>query len=537
MKKYIFMTLLIWFCTVLGSIGWNIENNKREFESIARESAKAFFNQIIITRYWNSIHGGVYVPITEETQPNEYLDDPLRDLVATNGIKLTKINPSFMTRQISEIASEKNNVQFHITSLNPLRPGNKPADWEKSWLHSFKTGIKEQSSFIKTIKEEKLIYRYMAPLYVKQSCLKCHEKQGYKSGDVRGGISVTLSYLKPLRNLFIYVYHGIAFMIGAAGFLFAGMLLNRSHKSLVDSNQIKQEALTKTMILAKDLEKKHEELAQNHKQLKTIYKKLEITQVQMLQNAKMASVGQLAAGIAHEINNPMGFITSNLNTFKQYIDRMGKYVDFQSEIIKSFDAEDQVIETKNHYKVDYIFKDSKELLDESVDGANRVSEIVQNLMSFSGIDKEKVLNLDINECIENTLKIVSNELKGKATIIKNYGDIPPIECNAQELNQVLMSILINASQAIEEKGEITVKTEQISNTIHASISDIGVGIKSENIEKVFEPFYTTREIGKGKGLGLSICYEIIKKYEGQILVESEYGKGTTFTIIIPIKNR
>ena len=537
MKKYIFIVLLIWAFTVLVSLGRDLEDNKREFEGIAKESAKAFFNQIIITRFWNAFHNGVYVPITEKTKPNPYLVDPLRDLTTTNGIKLTKINPAFMTRQISEIALEKSSIQFHITSLNPLRPGNKPTPWEESWLNSFEKGTKEQSSFVhlNIDNDKKFLYRYMEPLHVEKPCLSCHEKQGYKLGDVRGGLSITLSYLKPPRNHSIYARHGIGFMIGLGGFLFAGILIGGSHKSLVNSNQKKQEALTKTIILSKDLKKKNEELDENHQKLKDTYKKLEITQVQMLQNEKMASIGQLSAGIAHEINNPLGFITSNLSTLREYIDRMVKYVDFQSEIIKSLNAENQVAGTKKHFKVDFIIEDSKELLNESVDGTNRVSEIVKNLISFSRIDKENVIDININECIENTLRFIWNELKQKAIVIKNFGDTPLTVCNAQELNHVFMNIIINASQSIEKKGEITIKTEQVLNYIHISISDTGTGIKSQDIGRIFEPFFTTKDVGKGKGLGLAMCYDIIKRHEGEILVESEYGKGTTFTIIIPIK--
>jgi two-component system NtrC family sensor kinase len=274
-----------------------------------------------------------------------------------------------------------------------------------------------------------------------------------------------------------------------------------------------------------------------NRQLEEAYKELKATQSTILQHEKMASIGQLAAGIAHEINNPMGFISSNLGTLQKYVERLTEFIRQQSETLTAINNAsvlEQLSKTHEKLKISYILKDAKELIKESLEGAERVKKIVQNLKSFSRVDEAEYKYADINECIESTLNIVWNELKYKATVKKEYGDIPPIKCYPQQLNQVFMNLLINAAHAIEKQGEIRIKTWNGKKTINISISDTGCGIPEDNLGRIFEPFFTTKEVGKGTGLGLSISYDIIKKHNGEITVESEVGKGTTFTLSIPV---
>jgi hypothetical protein len=192
MKTKSYIVILFWLLVVGGAFGKNYSSETKAHNDLALQTSRAFFDQIVLSRAWNAGHGGVYVPVTENTQPNPYLDDPLRDLETSKGLKLTKINPAFMTRQIAEIAANEKGVQFHITSLKPIRPGNKPADWKRIWLESFEKGIMEQGGFVRG--DSNTNFRYMAPLITESSCLKCHAKQGYKVGDIRGGISVILPF-------------------------------------------------------------------------------------------------------------------------------------------------------------------------------------------------------------------------------------------------------------------------------------------------------------------------------------------------------
>jgi PAS domain S-box-containing protein len=266
------------------------------------------------------------------------------------------------------------------------------------------------------------------------------------------------------------------------------------------------------------------------------YEELKVSQLKILQQEKMASIGQLAAGVAHEINNPMAFIASNLGTLDKYINRLVDFIQTQSEVIKSLKNSDTVKklkEKRKELKLDHVIEDVKGLIAESLDGSERVKKIVYELNCFSRMDEEEYKEADIDECIESAINIVRNELKYKATLKKDYGNLPPIKCYPQQIAQVFMNLLINAVNSIEEQGAITIKTWNKDGSIWVAISDTGVGIPQESLSKIFEPFFTTKEAGKGTGLGLSITYEIIQRHKGDITVKSEVGKGTTFTIRIP----
>ena len=292
------------------------------------------------------------------------------------------------------------------------------------------------------------------------------------------------------------------------------------------------------------LEAANAELTQLALRLESAYEDLKSAHLQVLQQEKMASIGQLAAGVAHEINNPMGFIISNLNTLKKYADRISGFVRLQSELLNDLaDLDDTCYqravegmqEHKKAMKLDYVMDDLPLLLLESLDGAERVKAIVQNLKSFSRVDaSERRTVADINGGLESTINLIWNELKYKAVVRKEYGSIPATECNLGQMNQVFLNILMNAAQAIETQGTITVKSWSERETIYVAISDSGPGIPAETLQRVFEPFFTTKEVGEGTGLGLSIAYDIVKKHQGRITVESDLGKGTTFTIAVPV---
>ncbi len=282
-------------------------------------------------------------------------------------------------------------------------------------------------------------------------------------------------------------------------------------------------------------------LETQHTDLENAYNELKMVQSQVLQQEKMASIGQLAAGVAHEINNPMGFIISNLNTLKRYIEKVSEYLTIQTATVErcskqcgNTDIITEIAEKRKELKIDYITKDLNNLINESLEGADRVKKIVQDLKNFSRVDESEFKTADINSGLESTINIVWNELKYKATLVKEYGDIPLTVCNPGQLNQVFMNLLVNAAHAIAKQGEILVRTWHEGRMINITISDTGFGISEENQKRIFEPFFTTKEVGKGTGLGLSIAYDIIKKHNGMIKVDSEVGKGTTFTISIPV---
>jgi two-component system NtrC family sensor kinase len=258
--------------------------------------------------------------------------------------------------------------------------------------------------------------------------------------------------------------------------------------------------------------------------------KIKNTQNQLVQSAKLASLGELVAGIAHELNNPIGFIYSNIGHLKEYSQSLFKIID-QTRQNK---AELDLLVIEEDY--DYIKKDLPKLIQSCEEGSNRAKDIVLGLRNFSRADEEKTQAFDINTGIDSTLKLITGELKNKVLVRKDYNEVPKINCNINQMKQVFMNILTNAAQAIQDQGDIFIKTEFLSEEkiVRIEIKDTGMGIEKENLEKIFDPFYTTKTVGEGTGLGLSISYGIVKSHGGQIAVESEVGQGTRFIIDLPI---
>ena len=252
-------------------------------------------------------------------------------------------------------------------------------------------------------------------------------------------------------------------------------------------------------------------------------KALKETQAQLVQSEKMASLGTLVAGVAHEINTPVGAISSMYDTQVRAVDRL-------KATLNTISTGD----TEEHQKVDELFKIIEDANRVIASGTDRVTNIVRRLKSFARLDEAELQTVDIHEGLEDTLIIVHHELKHKAVVDLNFGDIPPISCYPRQLNQVYLNLLVNAIQAIEDKGTITITTFKKKNHVHIQFKDTGIGIPAKVLNKIFDPGYTTKGVGVGTGLGLSICYQIVKDHHGDILVESKVGKGTAFTIILPM---
>ena len=261
--------------------------------------------------------------------------------------------------------------------------------------------------------------------------------------------------------------------------------------------------------------------------------------MQLLQSEKLAAIGQLAAGIAHEINNPIGFVNSNLNTLNGYLrdvfcvmDACDAALDEKLLPVKTLQ---NLRELKQAKQLDYLRSDIPELIAESRDGLSRVRDIIQDLKDFAHADKNDWELGDLHKGLDSTLNIIANELKYHCTVTKQYGEIPPIYCLPSQLNQVFMNLLINAAQAIETKGDIHILTGCAGQDVWVEISDSGKGIALENLPRLFEPFFTTKPVGKGTGLGLSISQNIVRKHGGRIEVVSQLGVGSRFRIWLPIR--
>ena len=257
-----------------------------------------------------------------------------------------------------------------------------------------------------------------------------------------------------------------------------------------------------------------------------------------MHSEKMASIGVLATGIAHEINNPMAFISSNLMTLEKYLRKIQQYFGFLSQTVEP-GLSDELLgalnEKKQNCKMEFIVQDAVDLVAESTSGAERIKKIVQDLRLFARSDSDEPESFDIHDYIENTINIIWNELKYKAQLQKNYGHVPAMVGFPQKLSQVVMNLLVNAAHAIEKQGTITITTSSRDRDVYVAIADTGCGIPEKNLAKIFEPFFTTKEAGKGNGLGLSIASDIVtKKLKGTLSVESRIGAGTTFTLRLPV---
>lgn len=278
------------------------------------------------------------------------------------------------------------------------------------------------------------------------------------------------------------------------------------------------------------IEKRNSELLILNDQLRNV-------QNQLLQSEKMASIGQLAAGIAHEINNPIGYVSSNLGALVGYLTDIFGLIDKYESIFHPHMEEHSILaKERKNIDFDFIKEDINSLINESREGIKRVKNIVQNLKDFSRTDSNQTWEYaDIHSGINSTLNIVQNEIKYKAEVIREYGDLPLVNCVISQLNQVFLNMLVNASHAIEKQGKIYIRTRCVDQQVCISFSDNGKGIAAEHVNRIFDPFFTTKPIGQGTGLGLSLSYGIIQEHHGRIEVRSVLGEGTTFDIWLPIQ--
>jgi len=285
------------------------------------------------------------------------------------------------------------------------------------------------------------------------------------------------------------------------------------------------------------------ELKSTNDELTTTLEDLKQTQSQLVESEKMASLGQLTAGIAHEINNPINFVTSNINPLKRDIDMVFDALTIIETVGLSdspiADKRKQIQEYKDDLDFDYLTTEINHLINGINEGANRTAEIVKGLRIFSRLDEDDLKRADINEGLESTM-IIANNLLSKIKITRNYGDLPPVECYPGKLNQVFLNLLSNAAYAVQKKfkenagGEITIETKKDGDNVFIKIKDNGTGMDAQTQKKVFEPFFTTKEVGEGTGLGMSIAYNTIKKHNGRVIINSIPGEGSEFILQIPI---
>lgn len=315
---------------------------------------------------------------------------------------------------------------------------------------------------------------------------------------------------------------------------------------ILEENQ--QLIRTQNIALENKVKERTRDLTHANESLKSTLAHLKETQSQLVVAEKMASLGQLTAGVAHEINNPINFVTSNVTPLKRDVEILWQALeDIENLSLDPQSSPQEKLERISEYKqsidLDYLKTEVEYLLKGMYEGASRTAEIVKSLRIFSRVDEDTLIFADLNEGLESTMVILNSLTKDKMQVIKDYGQIPFVECHAGKLNQVFLNILSNAIYAIEKRhgtsgqGELKIQTflSSMEGFVEIKISDNGIGIPKELKEKIFEPFFTTKEVGEGTGLGMSIAYNTVDKHNGKIVVDSQLGMGTSFTIILPIK--
>ncbi len=327
---------------------------------------------------------------------------------------------------------------------------------------------------------------------------------------------------------------------------------NKMIVSLNEANQQTEQYQQELEGLNKSLEdrvkKRTQQILQQKDKLEEAYGKLQETQEQLVQSEKMASIGQLAAGVAHEINNPVGFIKSNLSSLTGYIQSYQELIDKQQALLNSLEASAETEDAKTSFHqikeyweekdIDFVNEDIVTLVTESIDGTDRVAEIVKGLKVYSHASEDEMEECNINTCLENTLKMLNNELKYGCEVITDFHELPLCRCNGSKVTQVFTNLIVNAIQAMDGKGVLKIQTlhkpSLNPDSIVIKILDSGKGIPEENLSKLFDPFFTTKAVGEGTGLGLSISQGIIHDHNGTMEVNSKVGKGTMFTITLPV---
>lgn len=304
--------------------------------------------------------------------------------------------------------------------------------------------------------------------------------------------------------------------------------------------QMMQDAAAHRTLLEDAVRERTSELLTVNEVLQNEMRERKHLEGQLIQSEKLASIGQLAAGVAHEINNPIGYIFSNHGTLDGYIGKLFELIAAYEHAETSITAPEVIANLRalrERVELDFLKEDIPVLIRESKQGIVRVRQIVQDLKDFSRIDSSQDWeSADLHQGIDSTLNIVASEIKYKADLVKEYGAIPNIECLPSQINQVVMNLVVNATHAIGEKrGRITIRTGAEGAHVWMEVADTGTGIPPDTLKHIFEPFFTTKPVGKGTGLGLSVSYGIVQKHHGRIDVESVVGQGTTFRVTLPVR--
>jgi len=480
-----FIVLFLWIFLVAGYLAVDLCNERRTTFELVKNEARATFNKDLAFRLWVTSHGGVYVVPDKRTPPNPYLlHVEHRDIETRSGKKYTLMNPAYALRQIMNEYEKLYGVKGHITSLKALNPENAPDSWEQKALLHF---TKDPSEYLGIVDiKGKSYMRLMQPLIPKKGCLKCHDHQGYKLGDILGGLGISIPmkrYHMIQKNKIVwYLFsHGAVFIIGVVMIVFFSVQSLQRIKEKREAQKVMVEMETR-----------------------------------LRQAQKMESLGTLAGGVAHDFNNILSPIMGYTELSMATIDSDSPIMDNMKQIFFA---------------------------------ANRARTLVKHILAFSSQNKMVKVSIRMDLVVKEVLSLIRASLPTTIEIRQNLDSTSMIHGDPTQIHQVIMNICTNAFHAMESHGglltltlidleinsenEIFFKNISKGNYQQLIICDTGCGMDHEVLEKIFDPYFTTRTNGKGTGLGLSVSHGIVKSHNGHFRVTSSPGKGTTFNIFFP----
>ncbi len=513
--RYLAMRLRTKFLTAIGTVlilsfGFTFYRMSKFQDELvvsqARQQAQILAQQVILTRKWVADHHGVYLEKKPGMVESPFLESPV--VFDQNKKEYVKFNPAKVTRALSEYADNSDLWTFKVTSLDPINPANYPDDFEAASLSAFKSSNDKITSIEKS--KDGRVLRFMIPLMTEKSCLECHSRHGYKAGDVRGGLSLTI----PMKQADAAIAQNNRMLLGFA--VLAVLLTILVLYMLIDFIVVRKvKILSNRMIHFPESESSPEELPlggdeigelsakfQNlGKRLAESQDELEKTREQIYQSEKLAALGRFSAGVAHEINNPLGGMLNCVKSIKEAPDNA---------------------DLRNRY-IDLIEK-----------GLKRIELTSRQLLNFGRKEPLQLKKVDVDALIKECFSLMTYNLK-EISFDYNLALKQPVAIDVEALKQVIINIGLNAIQAISEQGNIRVQSYENGSGIVISISDDGAGIEDENIRKIFDPFFTTKDINEGTGLGLSVTYAQVQRMEGHIHVTSKKNRGSCFKIELPRK--
>jgi signal transduction histidine kinase len=485
LHRYLLAAGLLWTAVLAASLGWNLHLVGHALERMAAVEARSAFEKDLLYRRWNAAHGGVYVPVTADHPPNPALAGVAgRDIVTTEGRRLTLVNPAYMTRQVHELGREQGGTQGHITSLRPLRPENGPDAWEAEALRRIEAGEAEVVERVDVGGRPHL--RFVGRLLVEDRCLRCHAGQGYRVGDVRGGIATDVD-LAPYEAASgeqvraLWGWHGGIWLLGAAALVLGGQRLRRRVRE-------REAALTRL----------HE------------------AEAQLAHGRRLEAIGQLAGGMAHDLNNMLAPVLSHAN---------GALEDLPP---------------------DHPVRDD---LVQIVGAGERARALLRRVLAFGRKQALEVKPLDLAELVRGLLPIL-RDVVGRLVTVEAVlpAGLPPVPGDRGQLETALVNLAANARDAMPNGGTLGLTLRDATpgeirghaaggpprHLLVLEVSDTGVGMDAAVRARLFEPFFTTKEPGKGTGLGLASVHGVVRQHGGLVTVESRPGRGTTFRLLLPI---